>query len=165
MKKKFLIAPLLLALILSACSPKPNMEALLSYQQAGTEMKLRITDTEVFCADLRITEEAVILTFTDEKREGISYRMDKSGEIFLFYEDVEIPLDPSDELKCRDWLALFSIPSGESIWRIKRETLGGIAVFVCRDERITIYIDAASGFPLRLEADGVQIDVLSAQAS
>ena len=162
MKKKFLIASLFLALILTACSPKPNMEALLSYQQAGTEMKLRITDKEVFHADLKITEEAVILTFTDEKREGISYRMDKSGAILLFYEDVEIPLDPSDELKCKDWLALFSISTGENIWKIKRETMGGIAVFVCRDERITIYIDAASGFPLRLEADGVQIDVLSA---
>ena len=163
MKKLFLITPLLFALMFSACAPKPNMEALLSYQQAGTEMELRITDTEIFYADLKITEEAVILTFTDEKREGISYRMDKSGGIFLFYEDVEIPLDPSDELKCKDWLALFSIPTGENIWRIKRETIGGIAVFVCRDERITLYIDAASGFPLRIENEGIQIDILSSQ--
>ena len=165
MKKLSLTAFLLLCLILCACSPKPNMEALLSYQQAGTEMKLRITDTEIFLADLKITEENVTLTFTDEKREGISYRMDRSGALFMFYEDVEIPIDPSDDVKCKAWLALFSISSGESIWKIRRETVGGIAVFVCRDGRITIYIDEASGFPLRIESDDVQIDILSAGKS
>ena len=163
MKKTRLAPLLLLVLILNACSPKPNMEMLLSYQQEGTEMKLRITDTEIFYADLKITKESVILTFTDEKREGISYRMDQSGKIFLFYEDVEIPIDPSDELKCKDWLSLFSIPTGDNIWKIKRETVSGINVFACRDERITIYIDAASGLPLKLESEGVQIDILSAK--
>jgi hypothetical protein len=138
------------------------METLLSYQRPGTEMSLRITDGTVFSAELRLTRDGSVLTFPDSEREGISYRADPDGRIYMFYEDVEIPIDPSDELKCRDWLALFAIPADENIWRIKKESLGGIAVYVCRDGRITLYLDAASGLPLRLEADGVQIDVLSA---
>ena len=154
----------LVLLFLTACSPKPNMEDLLSYQKAGTEMSLRITDREIFYAKLKITENEVILTFTDEKREGISYGLDKNGRLRMFFEDVQIPLDPSDELKCKDWLALFSIPCGDNIWKIKRETVGGIAVYACRDEKITIYVDAASGFPLKLESEGIVIDVLEAKA-
>jgi hypothetical protein len=141
------------------------METLLSYQRPGTEMSLRITDGTVFLAELKLTRDGSVLTFTDSEREGISYRADPDGRIYMFYEDVEIPIDPSDELKCRDWLALFAIPADENIWRIKKESLGGIAVYVCRDGRITLYLDAASGLPLRLEADGVQIDVLSASTN
>ena len=163
MKKRSCILFGLLALLLfTACSPKPNMEALLSYQRAGTEMSLRITDNEVFRGKLKINENDVVFTFTDEKREGISYRMDHSGNLWMFFEDVEIPLDPSDELKCKDWLSLFCIPSGDNIWKIRRETISGISVYICRDEKITLYVDATSGFPLRIESEGIVIDVSEA---
>ena len=164
MKKRSFIPFLLLALLfLTACAPKPNMETLLSYQRAGTEMTLRITDGEIFRGKVKMGENDVVFTFTDEKREGISYRMDADGKLWMFFEDVEIPLDPSDELKCKDWLSLFCIPSGDNIWKIRRETVGGINVFVCRDEKITLYIDAASGFPLKIESEGITIDILDAQ--
>ena len=163
MKKMAVFFLLVLSLILSACSPKPNMETLLSYQSAGTEMTLCITDAEMFRVRLKITETDTVLTFTDEKREGISYRMDQKGEVFMFFDDVQIPLAPSDEVKCKDWFALFMIPSGENIWKIKRETLGGISVYVCCDGRITVFIDATTGLPLRIESGRITVDVLSCQ--
>ena len=162
MKKTTFIYFFIIILLLTACSPTPNMEDLLSYQKSGTEMSLRITDTEVFYAKLKTTESGVSLTFTDEKREGISYGMDKNGQIRMFFEDIEIPLDPYDELKCKDWLALFTIPCGDNIWKIKHETITGISVYVCRDEKITLYIDAASGLPLKIESNGIVIDILEA---
>ena len=162
MKRKGLFCFFAVALLLlTACTPKPNMETLLSYQSPGTELLLRITDTEIFSAKLTIAENETSIVFTDEKREGISYRMDRDGRIYMFFDDVQIPLAPSDELKCKDWFALFSIPHGDNIWKIKRETLGGIDVYVCRDERITLYIDAASGSPLKIEFEEIVIDVLS----
>ena len=85
-----------------------------------------------------------------------------SGNLWMFFEDVEIPLDPSDELKCKDWLSLFCIPSGDNIWKIRRETISGISVYICRDEKITLYVDATSGFPLRIESEGIVIDVSEA---
>ena len=151
--------------LLTSCAPKPNMEQLLSYQVPGTEISLCIKDGEIFRGKLKMGENDVVFTFTDEKREGISYRMDKSGKLWMFFEDVEIPLDPSDELKCKDWLSLFCIPSGDNIWKIRRETVGGIAVYVCRDEKITIYIDATSGFPLKIESDGIAIDILDVKTN
>ena len=163
MKKTLFFLLLVIALFTSACAAKPNMETLLSYQRAGTEMSLRITDGEVFLAKLEITDTDIALRFTDGKREGISYRMDGVGEIFMFFEDVDIPLAPSDELKCKDWFALFTIPAGDNIWKIKRETLSGIAVYICRDGRITLYIDAATGMPLKLESGRITVDVLSCE--
>jgi len=165
MIKRIFLALLVCILLLSAaCAPKPNMETLLSYQSPGTEMTLAITDTESFRAKLRILENEKVLTFTDEKREGITYRLDQGGNLRMCYDDVEIPLDPSDELKCKRWFALFAIPAGEAIWKIRRETAGGIELFVCRDGRITLWIDAASGFPLRIESGNVSIDVLSCRS-
>ena len=163
MKKTLFFLLLALSLLTGACSPKPNMEALLSYQRAGTEMTLRITDGEVFLATLEITDTDIALRFTDGKRDGISYRMDGIDQIFMFFEDVDIPLAPCDELKCKDWFSLFTIPAGDNIWKIKRETLGGITVYTCRDGRITLYIDAATGMPLKLESGRITVDVLSCE--
>ena len=141
------------------------MEALLSYQRAGTQCSLRITDGEVFYADLEITEKEMRLVFTDEKREGISYRLQKNGTVSLFYEDTEIPLADSDLVKCKRWFSAFSVSAGENIWKIKKETLGGISLFVCKDGVFTLYIDASTGLPLKIEAKNMTVDVLSCKAS
>ena len=141
------------------------MEALLSYQRAGTQCSLRITDGEVFYADLEITEKEMRLVFTDEKREGISYRLQKNGTVSLFYEDTEIPLADSDLVKCKRWFSAFSVSAGENIWKIKKETLGGISLFVCKDGVFTLYIDASTGLPLKIEAENMTVDVLSCKAS
>ena len=161
-----IIAVLLLlgtALLFCACSVKPSMEELLSYQRAGTECTLRITDGEVFYANLQISEKEMRLTFTDEKREGISYLLKKDGTLSLFYEDTEIPLTESELLKSKRWFSLFSVSAGENIWKIKKEILGGISVYVCKDGVFTLYIDASTGLPLKMEAGNVTIDVLSCQ--
>ena len=144
-----------------SCSAKPNMEELLSYQRSGSEYSLRITDGEVFYADLVIEEKEMRLTFTDEKREGISYRLREDGTISLFFEDTEIPLAPSELVKCRKWFSVFCISAGDNIWKIKKETLGGISLYVCRDGVFTLYIDAATGSPLKMETGNVTVDVLA----
>ena len=164
MKKRIVVFLVLcMSLFCSACSVKPNMEELLSYQQAGREYSLRITDGEIFYADLKITEKEIILTFTDEKRAGISYRLAKDGTVSLFYESTEIPLVESELLKCKRWFSLFSVSAGETIWKIKKETLGGISLYVCKDGVFTLYIDASTRLPLKMEAGNVTIDVLSCQ--
>jgi len=144
-----------------SCMPKPNMEELLSYQQPGAEYSLRITDGEIFYADLMIGEGEMCLTFTDEKREGVSFRLRKDGALSLFFEETEIPLAPSELVKCKRWFSAFSVSASENVWKIKKETLGGIALYVCRDGIFTLYIDAASGLPLKIESGGMTVDVLS----
>ena len=151
--------------LFSSCYVGTNMQELLSYQRAGTECSLRITDGGVFYADLKFSETEMILTFTDEKRDGISYRLSEEGVLSLFYEDTEIPLADSELIKCKRWFSLFSVSAGETIWKIKKETLGGISVYVCKDSVFTIYIDASTGLPLKLETENLKIDVLSCVSS
>ena len=154
-----------ISFLLVSCSGKPNMEELLSYQRTGAEYALRITDGEIFYADLKISEKEMCLTFTDEKRAGISYHLAKNGTVSLFYENTEIPLVESELLKCKRWFSLFSVSAGETIWKIKKETLGGISVYICKDGVFTIYIDASTGLPLKLETENLKIDVLSCEIS
>ena len=164
MKKRIVFLLLLtVTLLFSSCAVGPNMEELLSYQRAGTECSLRITDGDVFYADLKISEKELCLTFTDEMREGISYRLKKDGTLSLFYEDTEIPLVSSELVKCKRWFSVFSVSAGETIWKIKKETLSGISVYVCKDGVFTIYIDASTKMPLKMEADGMTVDVLSCE--
>lgn len=150
--------------VLCACSGKPNMEDLLSYQRPGMKYSLRIADREVFLADLEITEKEMHLIFTDEKRKGISYRLRENGVVSLFYEDTEIPLAESELVKCKRWFSAFSVSANENIWKIKKETLGGISLYVCKDGLFTLYIDAVSKLPLKIEAGNMTIDVLSCEA-
>ena len=162
MKKRIAFFMILwISLLLVSCSGKPSMEELLAYQRPGTVCSLRITDGEVFYADLYIGERETVLIFTDEKREGISYRMKPDGSISLFFEDTEIPLAMSELVKCKLWFSAFSVSAGENIWKIKKDTLGGISLFVCKDGFFTLHIDAASGLPLRMEAGSMTVDVLS----
>ncbi len=163
--KKIIAFLLILCMIpiLCACSGKPNMEELLSYQSVGKEYSLRITDGEVFYANLQIAEKEMRLTFTDEKREGVSYRLRVDGTVSLFFEETEIPLAPSELLKCKRWFSAFSVSAGENIWKIKKETLGGISLYVCRDGVFTLYIDAVSKLPLKIEAENMTIDVLACE--
>ncbi|MBQ3490013.1 MAG: hypothetical protein IJA86_05450 [Clostridia bacterium] len=162
MKKRiaFLII-LFLSLLFASCAGKPNMEALLSYQRPGTVCALRITDGEVFYAQLRIEEKEMRIIFTDEKREGLSYRLKNDGTLSLFFEETEIPLASSELIKCKRWFSAFSVSAGENIWKIKKETLGGISLYICKDSVFTLYIDAVSGLPLKIEVGNMTVDVLS----
>lgn len=164
--KKIIAFLLILCMILSlcACSGKPNMEELLSYQGSGTKYSLRITDGEIFLADLEIAEKEMRLIFTDEKRSGISYRLKKDGTVSLFFEDTEIPLADSELVKCKRWFSAFSVSASENIWKIKKTTLSGIALYVCKDGVFTLYIDAVSKLPLKIEAEHLTIDILACEA-
>ena len=163
--KKIIACLFIFCIILNvcACSVKPNMEELLSYQRSGSKYSLRITDGEVFYADLEIAEKEIRLIFTDEKREGLSYRLMDDGEISLFFEETEIPLASSELIKCQRWFAAFSVSAGENIWKIKKETFGGISVYVCKDGIFTLYIDAVSNLPLKIESERMTIDILACE--
>ena len=161
MKKLNFLWLLLLILIFCSCAPTPNMAELLTYQTEFQKMTVRITDGEtVFLAEITDKENGLSLCFTDGERTGIGYHMEQGGKISVFYEDFEIVLTDEMYLKCKEWFSLFDLSASESIWRIKKETLGGIEVFFCHDGMIKVYIDCATRKPLKFEKGDIAIDVL-----
>lgn len=165
MKKRMLfLLFMLLSVFLISCSPMPNMHELLSYQNAESQMTLRITDAEtVFQAKLTLTEEKLSLVFTDAEREGIAYCIDTEGKLTMAYGDFEIPLEDEGYLRCKEWLSLFRLSASETIWKIRKETLGGIGVFACHDGAVTVYVDQTTGLPLQLQKGACVIDVLGVE--
>ena len=162
MKKRKFLWFLPLVCILCACAPTPNMGELLTYQTEIQRMSVRITDGKtVFLAEITRTEDILSLAFTDDEREDIGYRMDKSGTIVMNYGDFEIIMTDGEYLKCRDWFSLLNLSASETIWRIKKETLGGIEVFVCHDGMVTVYIDCETRKPLKIEKGDISIDILA----
>lgn len=145
----------------TACAPTPSMSELLLYQTEEKEMALRLTDGgTVFHAKLQHKENELFLIFTDEARKDIGYRMDTDGKIFMVCGDFEIAVTDDAYLRCKEWFSLFRLTAGDTIWKIKKETLGGIDVFVCHDGMITIYTDCNTRIPLKITKGDITVDVL-----
>ena len=161
--KKILIVLVIICCIISlgSCGLIPNMNELLGYQNEFTEMTVRITDGEQFQMCLKNDGEHLFLFFTDGERKDIGYCMDKNGKISMIYEDFSLPLEHEEYLKCKEWFSLFCLSAGENIWKIKKESLGGIDVFVCHDGIVTAYIDSTTRLPIRLKTERTEIDVIS----
>ncbi|MBQ7309500.1 MAG: hypothetical protein IJW87_04910 [Clostridia bacterium] len=145
-----------------SCSAGVNMQTLLRYQEAdGTEFSLCIHDGEqTFEASLAIGKEDLMLTFTDGERAGIAYRQKRAdGSLSVCMGDFEIPIPETERAKCTAWFALFSLSAEGSPWKIKKQKPGGIDVFVCRSDSVTLYVDAAEYFPLRIVSEAITIDI------
>ncbi|MBQ8495918.1 MAG: hypothetical protein IJ489_00480 [Clostridia bacterium] len=137
------------------------MSELLTYQEQFTEMTVRITDGEQFQMRLEKKDGTLFLFFTDEKRKDIGYCMERDGKISMVYEDFVLPLEKEEYLKCKEWFMLFRLSASETIWKIKKESLGGIDVFVCHDGLVTAYIDRTTRLPIKLTMGELEIDILS----
>jgi hypothetical protein len=55
---------------------------------------------------------------------------------------------------------LFSAPVAGT-WKIEKVRLGGVPLYVCESEGLTLYIDAASHLPLKLLSGSITADVIS----
>ena len=84
------------------------------------------------------------------------------NEALIEYDGTSMPLSSAEKLKAAKWGSLFRLSSG-SLWKIKSETVGGIAVYICTCDDMTLYIDAATKIPLKIISGETVIDVLSCQ--
>jgi len=161
--KRFLLLMLTLCLLFSSCEKTPNMTALLAYEHENMRFTLKITDKTDFFVILTLDNDKDVITFTDEKLAGISVKFADDGAVQLTYEHYEIPLPSSALLKALHWKNLFHLSEKNLLWRIEKETLGGIAVYACRADGITVHIDAGTFLPLKITGKDIVIDVLESE--
>ena len=165
MKKWFLSVFLcFLCAYLCACESLPNMNELLSYQKKTAEIEAFIRDETEFHAIVRLENEAVSLTLTDEqKTEGIAFFSAQAEHLEVVYDGVRLELSDNGLTKASAWIAAFRLPT-EALWKIKKDTIGGISVYICEhtDAGITVYFDAATLLPLKIQRGAAEIHILSA---
>ena len=86
----------------------------------------------------------------------------KGGLEFSFCAPDQRQVIVKNPLKAEKWVSLFAL-SADALWKISRDTTGGISVYVCSCHDITLYIDAASRLPLKMISGTTEIDVLSCE--
>lgn len=162
-RKRFFMLLLAICLLFSSCEKMPNMGELLAYENENMRFMLKITDEKEFSAVLVLDKENDILTFTDEALSGISVEFGNNGEVHLSYEDYKIPLPNASLLKAIRWKALFHLSGKNLLWKIQKETLGGLTVYVCRADDVTVYIDAGTYLPLKITQGKLVIDIVESE--
>ncbi len=158
----FFISVCLFAVFFTGCQRTPNMSELLSYQTEEWNMQIRIKEAdEIFLMDAVRTSEGISLIFRENERKDIGYFMDTEETLSMIYQDFKIPIKENEYLQCIEWFSCFNLSANESIWHIKKDTLGGIDVYVCRDGYFTVYIDCNTRVPFKITTKKTEIDVIS----
>ena len=161
--KRFLIILLAVCVLLTSCEKTPNMTELLAYESENMRFTLKITDKTEFSVILTLDAGKDIITFTDEMLAGVSVEFTDDGTVHLTYDNYKIPLPSSSLLKALHWKDLFHLSEKNLLWKIEKETLGGIAAYACRADGITVYIDAGTFLPLKITGKNLVIDILESE--
>ena len=66
-------------------------------------------------------------------------------------------------MKALHWKELFHLSEKNLLWKIQKETLGGIAVYTCKADDVTVYIDAGTYLPLKITQKDLVIDILQSE--
>lgn len=144
-----------------SCGLMPDMRELLSYQKDGASFRVKIHDGDEFYAVITLGQTNTVELLDDEETEGIRFLFGEN-EASVEYGDTTMPIPNTDKLKAEKWVSLFAL-SADALWKISRDTTGGISVYVCSCHDITLYIDAASRLPLKMISGTTEIDVLSCE--
>lgn len=162
MKKIFTcFTVLLLCLVLASCGSMPDMRELLLYQQDGAGFHVNITDGELCCSAVITLGSTDTVELLDEGTSGVRFLFDEE-KTQIEYDGSTMELSSADHLKAAAWVSLFSL-STDNIWKIRKDTIGGIQVYICSCGDLVLYIDAASRLPLKITDGAISIDVLSCE--
>jgi hypothetical protein len=159
MKKFFCF--LLCALIsvsLCSCGESVNMSVLTEYQNRDFEAELRIglSGKEQAC---NLVKSGGRLFLRFREMSAFTFALDENGAAIIS-EGAEIPLGGGEALLLCGVYRLFSAPVAGT-WKIEKVRLGGVPLYVCESEGLTLYIDAASHLPLKLLSGSITADVIS----
>ncbi len=149
---------------LSSCSAGTNMEKLTDYQNKDFKTAAYITlDGVKYKAEISKQGDAVYFSFNEPKSLGKFVFIASESGISIKSGALTVPIDAGDKLWSISKLSsIFNIPVSGT-WKITKEKLGGVAVYVCRNENegVLMYIDAGSRLPLKIICGGIEADILS----
>ncbi len=158
MKRIFsFFACILLVFSLCSCTESVNMGVLTEYQRGDfeAELQIKICGKESLCS-LEKKSERLFLRL--HGLDGFTFVLDESGA-GIISGGTEIPLGGAP-LSVRDVYLLFSTPVAGA-WKIEKSSPGGVPVYVCSGDGITLYIDACSHLPLKIIYGSTEVNVLS----
>lgn len=160
--RNILIFLIIFCICLTSCEKPPNMTELLAYENEEISFKLHITDEAEFAATLTLGKQSTLL-FTDGTLAGIRADFGANGTITLSYEGFHVTVGEASLSKMQGWHTLFKLSEKNLLWKIQKETIGGLALYVCRADDVTVYIDAGTYLPLKITQGKLVIDILESE--
>jgi len=162
MKRIFLVLIcLIFVLTLSACGESINMSTLTEYQKSSFSAELKMSSgSREYRLELAKRGERLFVSVKEPKAlAAYTFVLDEKGA-GIIADGAEIPLASGGLLPLASLYPLFSV-SVAGAWKIEKARPGGVELFVCRGEGITLYIDANSHFPFKIISGETEVDVLS----
>jgi hypothetical protein len=146
-----------LALSLCSCGESVNMSVLTEYQKRDFEAELKIKSEgkERICS---LTKKDGRFFLCIRGLDGFTFVFDENGA-GIISGGTEIPFG-SAPLPVYELYRIFTIPA-MGTWKIEKSRPGGVSLYVCEGDGITLYIDALSHLPLKIISGGMEADVLS----
>lgn len=152
---------ILLAVHLCSCTESVNMSVLTAYQSGDFEAELQIkSEGKERTGSLAKSGGRLFLRL--HGLEGFTFVFDENGS-GIISGGTEIPLASGAPLPLCELSRLFSV-SATGTWKIEKARPGGVSLYVCEGDGITLYIDACSHLPLKITSAAMEANVLSFKA-
>ncbi len=148
----------------SSCSAGINMEKLTDYQNKDFSASASVTlDGVKYKTNVEKQGSSLSISFTEPKNlSKYTFTVNENG-IFIRSGTLTVPIDAGSQFTSVSRLAsLFSVSPADT-WRIKKESVGGVEVYFCKNENsgTVLYIDSASYLPLKIICGGMEADITS----
>ncbi len=162
MKRIFALILLLLILPLASCAKEKSMSELLSYQQHDFTAQITFSlGGKGFSADIEKRGEHLSLTFTAPEELSSFVLVRENGKDTLSVHGMSAALSSGERelFTAAAILPLFSVEE-KGIWKITKENIAGIELYLCRRDGMSIYIDKSSLLPIKITSGELSIDII-----
>ena len=158
MKRIFLfIFCVLFAFSCTACGESINMCKLTEYQNGDfcAELKISARGKEY---SAKLSKSGERFTLCPEPLAPFCFVLEEGGAAIISGE-AEINFGTGALFPLSGVYRLFTVPIAGT-WKIEKARPGGVSLYVCKSEDITLYIDANSHLPLKMLSGDLDLDVL-----
>lgn len=148
----------------SSCSSGINMEKLTDYQNKDFSASASVTlDGTKYKTNVEKKADSLYISFTEPKSLSIYEFIAKENTLYIKSGTLIVPIDAGAQFKKISALASLFCVNCADTWRIKKELVGGVTVYICKNESdsTVLYIDASSHLPLKIICGGIEADITS----
>ncbi len=148
-------------LSLASCGESVNMTALTEYQSKSFEAELKISSCgKEYRGIAKKRDGRIFLTLSEPRDLSLfTFVFDKNGSAVIAGE-AEIPFRAEKLFPLSETYSLFSVPIAGT-WKIEKKKPGGVSIYVCECEGLTLYIDSGSFLPLKIMHGETTADIIS----
>lgn len=158
MKKIFCLLVVFCAFLLCSCDAPQSMRELLTYQEGDFVCEAVLSGEKPIALTVcRVEDEIKIKPEEMEYVGDTAFVFDDEG-VWLCSGDARIRLEKTQLQRLCTVYEMFTLDATK-VWRITEGKPGGIEIYKCESDDITVYIDAKTRLPLKFSSGAEELDI------